>query len=244
MGAHVMPVSRPPVQLEWLPWHHTMGSNVILQGILKNGGSLYIDDGRPTPEAFPRTVANLRDVAPTASFNFNVPGGYAPLCEALGKDPALKQTFFSRLERMTFAGAAISGPVRGPNVMPGYLGFPELSASAFDEEGFYRLGDTLGFIDPTAPSRGLKFSGRLSENFKMSNGTWVVVGKLRAAILNQTGAVLQDIVIGGENRDTLVALVWLNPDRARIAANDFLGLKFEELSAGGRSRCRRLQRCA
>ena len=287
MIAQVMPVSHPPVQLEWLPWHHTMGCNIILNGILKNGGSLYIDDGRPTPEAFDRTIANLHDVSPTASFN--VPTGYALLVAALGKDPVLRSKFFARLERMMFAGAAISaavitrlqelaveargeripilagygatetGPticgsyrpceapgeiglpapgielklipamdgyearVRGPNVMPGYLGLPELSAAAFDEEGFYRVGDAVAFIDPADPSRGLKFSGRLSENFKMMNGTWVLAGNLRTDILNRMGGVLQDLVIGGENRDSLVALVWLNPDRAKQNATGATG---------------------
>jgi len=279
MIAQLMPVPGPPVMLEWLPWHHTMGSNVILNGILKDGGSLYIDDGRPTPDAFHRTIANLREVSPTASFN--VPSGYAQLCVALRNDPVLKQKFFHRIQRMIFAGAAISAPVmatlqelaieargeripimagygatetapticmsyrpceapgeiglpapgvelklvpameayearvRGPNVMPGYLGMPDLSAAAFDEEGFYRVGDAVAFIDPANPARGLKFVGRLSENFKMANGTWVLAGNLRTAILNRTGGVLQDLAIGGENRDSLVALVWLNPDRAR-----------------------------
>jgi feruloyl-CoA synthase len=279
MVAQVWPVSHPPVQLEWLPWHHTMGCNIILNGILQNGGSLYIDNGRPTPDAFNQTIANLHDVSPTASFN--VPASYALLVAALGKDPVLRKKFFHRIERMTFGGAAIpasviaglhelavetrgeripivagygateTGPtisfshrpceepgeiglpapgvelklvpamdgyearVRGPNVMPGYLGLPELSAAAFDEEGFYRVGDAIAFIDPDDPSRGLKFSGRLSENFKMMNGTWVLVDNLRTAILNRMGGVLQDLVIGGENRESLVALVWLNPGRAR-----------------------------
>jgi feruloyl-CoA synthase len=287
MHAQVMPVSRPPVQLEWLPWHHTMGGNVILNGILKDGGSLYIDDGRPTPDAFHRTIANLRDVSPTASFN--VPSGYALLCVALANDPVLKKKFFYRIERMTFAGAAISAPVmatlqelaievrgeripilagygttetapticlsyrpcdapgeiglpapgielklvpamdayearvRGPNVMPGYLGMPERSAAAFDDEGFYRVGDAVAFVDPADPSRSLKFFGRLSENFKMANGTWVLAGNLRAAILNRMGGVLQDLAIGCENRASLVALVWLNPDRARRYATGSTG---------------------
>src|SRR5260221_12263568 len=109
MIAQPMPVPGPPVMLDWLPWHHTMGSNVILNGILKDGGSLYIDDGRPTPDAFHRTIANLREVSPTASFN--VPSGYAQLCVALRNDPVLKQKFFHRIQRMIFACAAISAPV-------------------------------------------------------------------------------------------------------------------------------------
>jgi feruloyl-CoA synthase len=296
MHAQVMPVSRPPVQLEWLPWHHTMGGNVILNGILRDGGSLYIDDGRPTPDAFHRTIANLRDVSPTASFN--VPIGYALLCVALGNDPVLKKKFFYRIERMTFAGAAISAPVmatlqdlaievrgeripilagygttetapticisyrpceapgeiglpapgvelkliptmdayearvRGPNVMPGYLGMPELSAAAFDDEGFYRIGDAVAFIDSADPSRGLKFFGRLSENFKMANGTWVLAGNLRTTILNRMGGTLQDLAIGSDNRDSLVALLWLNPDRARQHAIGATGTAAVENLAG------------
>src|SRR5260221_12344764 len=110
---------------------------------------------------------------------------------------------------------AYEARVRGPNVMPGYLGMPELSAAAFDEEGFYRVGDAVAFIDPADPARGLKFVGRLSENFKMANGTWVLAGNLRTAILNRTGGGLQDLAIGGEHRDSLLSLGWLNPDRAR-----------------------------
>jgi feruloyl-CoA synthase len=122
--------------------------------------------------------------------------------------------------------------VRGPNVMPGYLGMPELSAAAFDEEGFYRTGDTVTFIDPADPSRGLRFSGRLSENFKIANGTWVLAGNLRAAILNRMGGVLQDLVIAGEGHDTLVALAWLNPDRARVhAASSIADASIESLAA-------------
>jgi feruloyl-CoA synthase len=296
MHVHVMPFALPPVQLEWLPWHHTMGGNVILNGILRYGGSLYIDDGRPTPDAFPRTIANLQDISPTASFN--VPSGYALLCIALRNDPVLKKKFFHRIERMTFAGAAISAPVmatlqelaievrgkripilagygatetgpticlsyrpcdapgeiglpapgvelkliptmdayearvRGPNVMPGYLGMPERSAAAFDDEGFYRVGDAVAFVDPADPSRGLKFFGRLSENFKMANGTWVLAGNLRAAILKRMGGVLQDLAVGCENRASLVALMWLSPDHAgRYATGGTDAATVESLAA-------------
>jgi feruloyl-CoA synthase len=127
---------------------------------------------------------------------------------------------------------ALEVRVRGPNVMPGYLGMPELSAAAFDEEGFYRTGDTVTFIDAADPSRGLSFAGRLSENFKIANGTWVLAGNLRAAILNRMGGVLQDLVIAGEGHDTLVALVWLNPDRARVhAVSSIADASVESLAA-------------
>jgi feruloyl-CoA synthase len=99
--------------------------------------------------------------------------------------------------------------VRGPNVTPGYLGQPDLTLAAFDDEGFYRVGDTVSFIDPAKPSLGLRFTGRVSENFKLANGTWVAVGNLRTALLAATHGVLQDIVIAGEIVD--LAPCWAGP---------------------------------
>ncbi len=271
MGTLLVSPREAPVQVEWLPWHHTMGSNVILHGILKHGGTLCIDEGRPVPQLFHKTIANLKEVSPTAMFN--VPAGYTLLCEALETDPDLRTSFFRQLDRMSYAGAAISpttldklyqlakaatgrsipvmsgygatetaptistthwatdtpgelgklipagdtyeARVRGPNVTPGYLGRPDLTSAAFDDEGFYRVGDTISFIDPADPGRGLRFTGRVSENFKLANGTWVAVGNLRAAVLAATHGVLQDIVIAGENRHSCAVLGWLNPVMAR-----------------------------
>jgi feruloyl-CoA synthase len=268
-----------PVHVEWLPWHHTMGSNVILHGIIREGGTLYIDDGRPVPHLFHRTIANLKDVSPTSMVN--VPAGYTLLSEALTEDTQLRASFFRRLDVLTYGGSAIArstldrlqelaiaatgrpilimsgygatetaplistthwessepgeiglpapgiqlklvphggayeARVKGPNVTPGYLEMPDATRAAFDEEGFYRVGDLVSLIDPADPSRGLAFAGRVSENFKLSNGTWVVVGALRAALLTATEGVLQDIVIAGENRDRCALLAWLNPARAK-----------------------------
>jgi feruloyl-CoA synthase len=279
MGALLVSPREGPVQVEWLPWHHTMGSNVILHGILKHGGTLYIDEGRPVPQLFHKTIANLREISPTAMFN--VPAGYTLLCEALETDQGLRVNFFRQLDRMSYAGAAISrttldklyqlakastarpipvmsgygttetaptiatthwatdtpgelglpapgvelklipagdtyeARVRGPNVTPGYLGRPDLTSAAFDDEGFYRVGDTVSFIEPANPSRGLRFTGRVSENFKLANGTWVAVGNLRAAALAAAHGVLQDVVIAGENRQSCALLGWLNPVMAR-----------------------------
>ncbi|MGY3549039.1 feruloyl-CoA synthase [Bradyrhizobium sp. USDA 4472] len=284
MGTLLVSPREAPVQVEWLPWHHTMGGNVILHGILKHGGTLHIDEGRPVPQLFHKTIANLKDVSPTAMFN--VPAGYTLLCEALETDHDLRINFFRQLDRMTYAGAAISrstldklyqlanaakgrpipvmsgygttetaptiatthwatdtpgelglpapgvelklipagdtyeARVRGPNVTPGYLGRPDLTSAAFDEEGFYRVGDTVSFIDPANPSRGLRFTGRVSENFKLANGTWVAVGNLRAAALAATHGVLQDVVIAGENRHSCALLGWLNPVMARTHATN------------------------
>jgi feruloyl-CoA synthase len=279
MGSLLVRPREHPVQVEWLPWHHTMGGNVILQGILKYGGTLYIDDGRPVPQLFHETIANLKEVSPTGMFN--VPAGYTLLCEALEADADLRASFFRRIDRISYAGSAISRTtldklyhlaktttgrhipvmsgygttetaptistthwateepgelglpapglelklvpagdtyevrVRGPNVTPGYLGRPDVTAAAFDDEGFYRIGDTVSFIDPARPRLGLRFTGRLSENFKLANGTWVVVGALRAAVLAATHGVLQDAVIAGENRLSCAVLGWLNPIMAK-----------------------------
>ncbi len=282
MGSLLVSPPDTPVQVEWLPWHHTMGSNVILHSILKNGGTLYIDDGRPLPQLFHKTIANLREVSPTAMFN--VPAGYNLLCDAIENDRELGASVFKRMDRMSYAGAAISestleklyrltssitgrripvmsgygttetaptistthwatdqpgeiglpapglqlklipvsdtyeARVKGPNVTPGYLGRPDLTEKAFDEEGFYRIGDTVSFLDPEKPELGLRFTGRISENFKLANGTWVSIGNLRAAILAATRGVLLDVVVAGENRESCALLCWLNPtEAARIS---------------------------
>ncbi|MCK1642354.1 AMP-binding protein [Bradyrhizobium sp. 157] len=282
MGSLLVSPPDAPVQVEWLPWHHTMGSNVILHGILKNGGTLYIDDGRPLPQLFHKTIANLTEISPTAMFN--VPAGYNLLCDAIENDLELGASVFKRIDRLSYAGAAISqgtleklyrltssitgrripvmsgygttetaptistthwatdqpgeiglpapglqlklipvsdtyeARVKGPNVTPGYLGRPDLTEKAFDEEGFYRIGDTVSFLNPQKPELGLRFTGRISENFKLANGTWVSIGNMRAAILAATRGVLLDIVVAGENRESCALLCWLNPtEAARIS---------------------------
>lgn len=294
MGSLLVSPPAAPIQVEWLPWHHTMGSNVILHGILKNGGTLYIDDGRPMPQLFHKTLANLKEISPTAMFN--VPAGYNLLCDAIEKDSELGASVFKRMDRLSYAGAAISqgtleklyrltssitgrripvmsgygttetaptistthwatdqpgeiglpapglqlklipvsdtyeARVKGPNVTPGYLGRPDLTEKAFDEEGFYRIGDTVSFLDPQKPELGLRFTGRISENFKLANGTWVSIGNMRAAILAATRGVLLDIVIAGENREACALLCWLNlTEAARISAAPAEGLACDSL---------------
>jgi len=93
----------PPVLVDWLPWSHAFGGTKVLNFALHRGGTLYVDDGLPTPGDFARTIAHLRDVAPT--LYFNVPRGYALLVAALENDAALRATFFSRL-RLAFSAAA------------------------------------------------------------------------------------------------------------------------------------------
>jgi len=100
--------------------------------------------------------------------------------------------------------------VRGPNVTPGYWKRPDLTAQAFDEEGYYRPGDAVRFADPADPAKGLIFDGRLAEDFKLTTGTWVYVGSLRIGVLSACSPVLQDAIIAGADREYVGILAWLN----------------------------------
>ncbi len=104
-------------------------------------------------------------------------------------------------------GAALEARVRGPNVTPGYWKRADLTAEAFDDEGFYRMGDAVGFVDAADPSCGLTFEGRLAEDFKLSTGTWVRVGPLRATLLTHLGDLVQDVVIAGHGQEAIGLLV-------------------------------------
>jgi feruloyl-CoA synthase len=99
----------PPVLVEWAPWHHTAGGNKDLGLCLYNGGSLYIDEGKPLPGAIETTVRNLREIAPT--FYFNVPKGYEALLPYLREDEQLRRNFFGRVKMLWFAGAGVSQAV-------------------------------------------------------------------------------------------------------------------------------------
>jgi feruloyl-CoA synthase len=270
----IMPLlsMEPPVLCDWLPWNHTFGGNHNIGIVLYNGGTLYIDDGKPIPGPFQTTIANLREIPTTAYFN--VPRGYELLVPCLRANAALRSHFFSRLKMLFCAAAALrqqvaddlqamafdgsgariplvtglgatesapfalcagdsdfsggrigvpapgvelkAAPVgrqwearlRGPNVTPGYWRDPELTAAAFDDEGFYRMGDALAFVDPQDPAKGFTFEGRLSEDFKLSTGTWVRVGPLRQRFLAHLGEIVQDVVIAGHDRDEVTALVF------------------------------------
>jgi feruloyl-CoA synthase len=269
----------PPVLVDWLPWSHTFGANHNVNSAIYHGGTLYIDDGRPAPALFERTLAALREVSP--SVYLNVPAAYALLAPALESDRELAERFFARLRFIFYAGAALpealaarlraiaarladhevpvisswgtteTAPaatsahfpqappgcigvplpgctiklapvagkleirVRGPNVTPGYYRAPELTAQAFDEEGFYRSGDAVQLVDERDPNRGLRFTGRIAEDFKLLTGTWVTVGPLRLALLSAAGGVLSDAVICGQDGEYVAALAWLNQAEAR-----------------------------
>jgi feruloyl-CoA synthase len=268
--------AEPPVMVDWLPWHHTFGGNHNFNLVLANGGTLTIDEGRPTPGGIRETVRALREVAPT--LYLTVPKGFEALVPHLRDDEALRKNFFSRLQVTFFAAAGLPQPVwdaiddlarqtigrtvpmvtglgatetapmalvtddrpakagqvglpapgvelkvapvgtkrearvRGPNVTPGYWRRPDLTASSFDDEGFYRLGDALIPVDPCDPHRGFSFDGRLNEDFKLTTGVWVSVGPLRAAFLDAFQPLVRDVAIAGEARDEVAALVF--PDIA------------------------------
>jgi feruloyl-CoA synthase len=97
--------------------------------------------------------------------------------------------------------------VRGPGVTPGYWRDPQLTAAAFDEEGYYRMGDAVRLLDENDPTRGLVFDGRIAEDFKLANGTWVSVGPLRAELIAALSPIAQDVVIAGLDRDYVAALI-------------------------------------
>lgn len=108
------------------------------------------------------------------------------------------------------SGAKLEIRVRGPNITPGYWKRPDLTAAAFDDEGFYRPGDAVRFSDPGDPTKGVEFDGRLAEDFKLLTGTWVHVGALRVGVLAAASPALQDAIVAGENRNFVGLLAWLN----------------------------------
>jgi feruloyl-CoA synthase len=121
--------------------------------------------------------------------------------------------------------------VRGPNVFPGYLGHPELTAAAFDEDGFYRIGDAGRLADPDDPGKGLLFDGRIAEDFKLTSGTWVPCGKVRVEALAAASPLLQDAVVAGADRAYVGLLVWLNLQ----AASRLAGMPADDPAAVARA---------
>ena len=269
-----------PTLVDWLPWSHTFGGNHNFNLVLRFGGTLYIDAGRPISGRFAPTIANLKEIAPTVYFN--VPRGYEMLVPALERDPELSERFFSRLELMFYAAAALpqhlwealtalaartlGGPVplvsawgatetaplvtdchfqaartgcigipvpgvvlkllpsgeklevrvKGPNVTPGYFKRPDLTAQSFDEQGFYRIGDAVRFVDRAHPERGLLFDGRVAEDFKLDSGTWVNVTALRLRAISALAPIAQDVVVAGHDRPGVRLLIF--PDIAACAS--------------------------
>ncbi len=273
----------PPVLVDWLPWNHTFGGSHNVGIALYNGGTLYIDDGKPINGKFEETLRNLREIAPT--IYFNVPKGWEELAIALERDGQLRETFFSRVKVYFFAGAGLSqaawdrlervtetycgeririmaglgmtetspaclfttGPVkcagyvglpapgcdvklapvgdklearyRGPHVMAGYWRADAAEwRNTFDEEGYFCSGDALRFVDATRPDLGLLFDGRIAEDFKLSSGTFVSVGPMRARVISEGAPYVQDVVVAGINRDDVGLVVFPRIDDCRRLA--------------------------
>jgi feruloyl-CoA synthase len=260
--------------LDWMPWNHTMGGNALFNPVLTEGGTLYIDDGRPVPGQFDETLRNLHEISPT--YYANVPAGYAALAAAMEKDDALCRSFFRNLGLMAYGGARLPDDLydrmqalavratgerivfytgwgstetaptstgtywdtervgliglpfpgvelkmipcgakyelrlRGVNVTPGYFGQPDLTEAAFDEEGFYRIGDAGVFVDPDDPVAGIIFAGRVVEDFKLTTGTFVHVGSLRTDAIAAATPVIQDALVAGQDRPFIGLLAWPN----------------------------------
>ncbi len=112
-------------------------------------------------------------------------------------------------------GAKLEARVRGPNITPGYWRQPELTAEAFDEDGFYNFGDALKFVDPADVNKGFLFDGRFSEDFKLASGTWASVGPLRSRILSHFAPFVRDVVITGHDRDDIGMLIFADADACR-----------------------------
>jgi feruloyl-CoA synthase len=260
--------------LDWMPWNHTMGGNALFNPVLTEGGTLYIDDGRPMPGMIEETLRNLREISPT--YYANVPAGYAALAAAMEKDDALCRGFFKNLGMMAYGGARLPDDLydrmqalavratgerivfytgwgstetaptstgtywdtervgliglpfpgvelkmvpcgskyelrlRGVNVTPGYFGQPELTKAAFDDEGFYCIGDAGVFVDPEDPVQGIIFAGRVVEDFKLTTGTFVHVGSLRTDAIAAATPVVQDALVTGQDRPFVGLLAWPN----------------------------------
>jgi feruloyl-CoA synthase len=282
MKRQVAPIlaEEPPVMVDWAPWNHTAGGNSNFNIILYNGGTLYIDPGKPTPPLMGKSIELLRRVSP--NIYFNVPRGYELLIPYLEADRELCEHFFSRLKFLWYAAASMlpatwyalerlaveavgqriltvtglgmtetspialfgnasaNGPgvvgipvaglelkliphddsfevgYRGPNVTPGYWRDAEATRLAFDEDGFFRSGDLLSFIDPQQPQAGLRFDGRIKEDFKLSSGTKVSAGKLRLDALDAMRPLASDVVIVGADRTDVRLLIF--PDWELCAA--------------------------
>ena len=272
-----MPVlaEKPLVLIDWLPWNHTFGGNHNFGMVIYHGGTLYIDDGKPTPALMGETLRNLREIAPTVYFN--VPTGFEAIANAMQTDDLLRKTLLSKVNMFFYAGAALAQPIwdslfqsqerevgerivmatglgmtesgpfgifvtnpnvmagdlglptpglelklvdmqgktevryKGPNITPGYWRQPEDTAEAFDEEGFFKTGDAVKWIDETDVHQGLKFDGRIAEDFKLATGTFVSVGPLRGKIIAAGAPFIQDVVLTGINLKEVGAMVFPTP---------------------------------
>ncbi|MCF8468645.1 MAG: AMP-binding protein [Sneathiella sp.] len=265
------PENEPIRVLDWLPWHHTYGGTVNFFGIARVTGTLFIDDGKPVPGLFNRTIENLKRVSPSRFST--VPAAYSFLADQLEQDEELAVAFFRNLKICQYGGAALSQEmfermqllavkytglripfgtgwgatettgtgtavywetekvgligvptpgisikvmpvgekleirIKGPNVHKGYYKRPDLTAQYFDEEGYYCIGDAVKWEDPARLETGMIFDGRVAEDFKLANGTWVSTGSLRLSLIDALDPVARDVVIAGHDRDEIGILI-------------------------------------
>ena len=267
---------KPPVIVDWLPWNHVFGGSHNFNLMLSNGGAHYIDNGKPAPGLFEKSVESLR--LKTGTIAFNVPVGFAKLRDVMKEDTALRDAYFRDMDMLFYAGASLpqdvwtdlenmarevrgdvplftsswglteTAPasllqyqktdlsgivgvplpglsiklmpndenryevrVKGPTVFEGYLNDPDKTADAFDDEGYFCTGDAMKFVDPDDMNMGLKFDGRISEEFKLLTGTWVRAAQLRLDMLGALGSLAQDIVITGADRSEIGLLIVPGP---------------------------------
>ncbi|MCK7613012.1 feruloyl-CoA synthase [Roseibium sediminicola] len=290
---------RPPVLVDWLPWNHVFGGSHNFNMMLANGGSLYIDDGKPVKGLFERTVENLG--LKTGTLCFNVPLGFGMLLKALKEDDGLRRRFFEDLDLVFYAGASLpqdvwsgfeqmalevkgeiplmtsswglteTAPaammqqepaprsgivgvpvngvtvklipdedmrcevrVKGPSVMPGYFNDPEKTEAAFDDEGFFITGDAMVFLDKDDPNKGMRFDGRISEDFKLQSGTWVRAAQLKLDMLSRLAPLVSDLVVTGADRNQIGVMIF--PNVAELTREGF-----ELTEADGAYACKLLQ---
>jgi feruloyl-CoA synthase len=296
MLASLAEQEEPPVFLDWLPWHHALGGVLNLGRSVLLGATHYIDDGKPLPGQFERTVRNLREVSPTVLTS--VPSAWTLLAAELERDPQLAKSVFARVINFGYGGASlpkdvneriqrvaertvgerivfgtglastetsgvgtyrnwasddlsnIGGPppgteiklvpldgdryeirVRGAHNFSGYVARPDLTATAFDEEGFFQLGDAVRLVDRDDPAQGMRFDGRVAEDFKLVNGTWVRTGAVRLGLVERCAPLIADAVICGHDENYVAALAWPNLAACQRLLPELAGLDADALVA-------------
>lgn len=302
-------MKRPPRIVDWLPWNHVFGGSHNFNMMLANGGSLYIDEGKPAKGLVEKSVEN--NALMNGTMAFNVPVGFAMMRDAMRRDAGLRRKYFEDLDMIFYAGASLpqdvwtdledmatevrgsiplmnsswglteTAPacliqheptnrsgivgvpmtgvtvklvpddgtrfevrVKGPNIMTGYYQAPDKTADAFDEEGYFKTGDAMAFVDPEDMTKGLRFDGRISEDFKLLTGTWVRAAQLRLDALAKLVPLAADVVVTGEGHNEVGLLIVPAADTAGRMAPDNGAMVDDEVQAEIRARLAELAKSA